>query len=186
MTYEVELKFPLADSTALEARLASMGAVAESTLEQRDVYFNHPQRDFAQTHEAFRLRTAGDRSYVTYKGPLIDSQTKTRREWELALEDGVMAACKLTEILEMLSFRPLRAISKRRVTYRLPWEGRNFEVVLDEVVGLGNFLEIETLAEEADRDAARDLILRLARELQLEGAERRSYLEMLLEKEGPK
>ena len=44
-----------------------------------------PCRDFAQTDEALRIRTVGDTSFVTYKGPKLDATTKTRRELELPL-----------------------------------------------------------------------------------------------------
>jgi adenylate cyclase class 2 len=184
MTYEVELKFPLAEPAAVTARLNALGAVAGPAIEQRDVYYNHPQRDFAQTNEALRIRTVGPQNWITYKGPLIDTQTKTRRELEVGFSDGPEAARDLAELWQTLGFRQVRTVDKRRIPFHLGWRGRDWEVVLDEVAGLGNFLEIETLADESERDAARDALLELAKELQLAGAERRSYLEMLLEKEG--
>ena len=53
--YEVELKFPLASPSEMLSRLASLGAVAASPIEQVDRYFNHPARDFGDTDEAFRI-----------------------------------------------------------------------------------------------------------------------------------
>ena len=50
--YEVELKFPLADLKPVLARLLECGAVPHEAVEQSDVYFRHPQRDFGQTDEA--------------------------------------------------------------------------------------------------------------------------------------
>ena len=56
------------------------------------------------------------------------------------------------------------------------------EVALDDVVGLpGSFIEIEILADEANRETARDSILRLAEHLELKGSERKSYIRLLLE-----
>ena len=46
---EIEMKFPGADFTALERRLAEWGALAESAIEEADHYFNAPDRDFAVT-----------------------------------------------------------------------------------------------------------------------------------------
>ena len=44
-------------------------------------------------------------------------------------------------------------------------------------------MEIEALAEEADRAAAQEAILSLARHWKLENSERRSYLTLILDKE---
>jgi adenylate cyclase class 2 len=183
MTYEVELKFPLAESDSVCRRLSQMGAVPAAPLAQRDLYFSHPQRQFEQTDEALRIRCVGNQSWITYKGPVVDSRTKSRRELEIEFEEG--AADKLATVLEILGFRQVRSVCKLRTPYHLQWEGRSCEAALDDVEGLGTFLEIETLAEEAERDNARDTILTLARHLGLEGAERRSYLSMLLEKDVP-
>ncbi len=55
------------------------------------------------------------------------------------------------------------------------------ELAVDSIDELGSFLEIEAIAEENERDAARDTILRLAERLGLKNAERRSYLALMLE-----
>lgn len=183
MTYEVELKFPLADFGPVARLLAELGAVPGETVAQRDQYFNHPCRDFAQTDEAFRLRSVGDAYRITYKGPLIDTRTKTRREIELPITADTDDAARLAELLTCLGFRPVRPVAKTRTLYALTWDSRDFEIAVDRVDGLGLFLEIETQADDADRDAACDTILRLARRLGLENSERRSYLQLLLERD---
>ena len=61
------------------------------------------------------------------------------------------------------------------------WEGRHLELAVDAVDGLGTFLEIESMAHDSDRDAARDAILRLAENLGLKNPERRSYLQLLIQ-----
>jgi adenylate cyclase class 2 len=183
MTYEVELKFPLSDSADIEHRLEDLGARRSAPIEQRDLYFNHPSRDFGQTDEALRIRTVGTLNFVTYKGPLIDKQTKTRREIEIPLADGAQAAAQFAEMLTALGFREFRAVHKLRTPLHLRWEGRDVELALDNVTNLGRFLEIECLAEDSDRDAVTASVLRLAERLGLEKSERRSYLQLLVEQE---
>jgi adenylate cyclase class 2 len=181
--FEVELKFPLADPQPVFERLAAWGASPQAAAEQCDVYFRHPVRDFAATDEALRVRSVGQQNCVTYKGPVVDSQTKTRREIEVSLADGLEACRQFTEILTCLGFQPVRRVQKRRAPWRLVWQNRDFEVALDDVTDLGTFIEIETLADEAERAAARDTILALAARLELSNPERRSYLGMLLERD---
>ena len=57
------------------------------------------------------------------------------------------------------------------------------EVVIDSVPELGVFLEIETIADDASRDARQTSILSLAARLGMGAPERRSYLTMLLQKD---
>ena len=180
MQYEVELKFPLADPHDVLARLASLGAIAALPVEQVDRYFNHPARDFGETDEAFRIRSVGDANCVTYKGPRVDSATKTRREIEVSFVDGSEAASQMAEVWRSLGFHFVGEVRKTRTPLSLDWRQRVYELALDEVPPLGTFLEIELLADEAGRDAARDAILALASELGLTNSERRSYLELVL------
>ena len=179
--YEVELKFPLADPAEFVRRLATCGARPVPAVSQVDLYFNHPAHDFAQTDEALRIRTVDGRSHVTYKGPVVDSQTKTRREIEVALGGGE-ARGKFAEILKLLGFRAVREVRKRRQTYHLLWHDRQFEIAVDEVEELGVFAEIETMADESERPAAVNAILALVSQFQLPPPERKSYLSLLLAK----
>lgn len=95
--YEVELKYPVADVAALEARLASLGASWHGVSEQVDRYFNHPSRDFAVTDEALRLRSTPAGVAVTWKGPRLDTTAKTRREIELPLVESAVPAAEVVE-----------------------------------------------------------------------------------------
>jgi len=181
--YEVEAKYPLSDSGQIRRQLAELGAVPASPLAQCDTYFAHPVRDFARTDEAFRLRCVGDQNALTYKGPLIDKQTKTREEIEIPIAPGADAAKQMSEMLCALGFRAVRSVEKTRQPFHLSWQKREFELALDTVAGLGDFLEIETQADTAQWESARDTLLALASDLGLEESERRSYLQLLLERD---
>jgi adenylate cyclase, class 2 len=184
MALEVELKFPLADRVQMEQHLHELQAEREAEIRHVDRYFNHPGRDFAETDEALRIRTAGSSCRITYKGPVLDPRVKTRREIELPVGTAASDADQLAELLLALGFREVRAVAKTRTPWSLTWDDREAEVVLDQVEGLGDFVELELLAEDSDRDAAQESVLRLAERLGLEQpAERRSYLQLLLEQD---
>jgi adenylate cyclase class 2 len=182
MTFEVELKFSLADRDAFVARLAELDAQCSSPFEQHDCYWQHPGRDFGQTDEALRIRTAGDANVITYKGPLVDAQTKTRREIEIPIGTGRLNREKCAELFHALGFGEFYTVAKQRQPYRLFWEDRDVEVVIDDVVDLGSYVEIEALADEEQLETARSSILRLADRLGLENSIRKSYLCLLREK----
>ena len=52
---------------------------------------------------------------------------------------------------------------------------------MDQVDGLGSFVELETYALPEDMQQAREDLIVLAEKLGLSGGERRSYLELLFE-----
>jgi adenylate cyclase class 2 len=180
MLYEVELKFRLSDSQQLMAALVELEAVAGASVEQVDRYFNHPARDFRVTDEAFRIRSVGSSNCLTYKGPVVDKATKTRREIEIAVADGPDIAEQTAEMLIALGFRSVHSVYKTRTPWVLDWNGQRYDLALDVVPAVGTFLEIELVVEESGRDQARDAILNLAQKLNLTQPERRSYLELVL------
>ena len=180
MAIEVELKFPLLPGAMtveqVTDRLEAIGARPMPSRHQNDHYYGHPDRDFAQTDEALRIREDEDRVQLTYKGPLIDEIAKTRRELEMGIDSAEIAA----EILESLGFRPVRVVAKQRQPFELSWQGISVEAVIDQVEGLGDFVERETISDTDSHQAARDHLLALATKLGLEQSERRSYLCLLL------
>jgi len=178
--YEVELKFRLDDPRAVIAVLNRQGAEQSETVEQTDVYFNHPCRDFAETREAFRIRTESDRLFVNYKGPVLDTQTKMREEIEFPIGETATDLPVVRGMLSKLGFREVGAVSKHRTSYEVAHEGKHLTVTIDVVQDVGNYLEIEMLADEDGRNPAREAILSFARQLGLHDFERRSYLVMLL------
>lgn len=182
MSYEVEMKFPLNDTKHFVPLLRGIGAEEVETESHVDRYFNHPARDFAETDEALRLRSIGEGNVVTYKGPKIDPITKTRHEIEIRYTPGKDVAAEFAEMLTLLGFQESLSVKKTRRVFHLDWQDREVEVLLDDVEGLGQYAEIETIALEGDQDAAKECVLTLAKKLGLEESERRSYLQMLIEK----
>jgi adenylate cyclase class 2 len=179
MAYEVELKFPAPDLEGVVERLLKMGAELLGEEEQEDCYLQHPCRDFNRTDEALRVRRAGVAATLTYKGPKLDSRTKTRQEIELPVPGGAAGVPRILDLLEALGFEAAARVHKRRRRLLLPWQGRKVEVALDAVEGLGPYLELELPARGAELEEARTQLLALAAELSLGPSERRSYLELL-------
>lgn len=186
MQLEVEQKFRVGDLPRLVQRLVAVGRKSDRDFDvqppvaQVDRYYAHPSRDFAQTDEALRIRRVGQENFVTYKGPKLDATTKTRREIELPIPPGDAGDRQFGELLLALGFRVVAEVCKKRQHAVVHWEGRAVEIALDEVQGVGQFVELEIVTGEEDLPAARACVQSLAAELQLTNAERRSYLEMLL------
>lgn len=184
--YEVEVKVR-ADHHAVTDRLDALGATHVESVEQVDTYYDAPDRDFATTDEALRVReerSAGQRSNgndtndptdtrLTYKGPLVDKESKTREEAETAVVDSE----ELRDVLAGLGYEPAATVEKHRERYTVD----DVTVTLDTVDGLGEFVEAE-LEVEDDIEAARDRVLTVLDDLDLDTDEqiRTSYLGLLL------
>jgi adenylate cyclase class 2 len=170
---EVEAKAHLDDPERIISSIIELGGREIYFTVQRDTYYRHPNRDFAQTDEALRIREEEGRSFITYKGPKLDAETKSREELEVPLVDPQ----DLGGLLLRLGFEPVAVVEKRRRGYLVG----TLEVCVDEVKGLGHFLEVEARGCE-DLDEGRERVLGLLESLGLDRMERRSYLELLLER----
>jgi adenylate cyclase class 2 len=182
MKYEVEQKHQVTDEAAFLARLHERGVQLEEPIVQSDQYFTHPCRDFATTDEALRIRVVGDKAFVTYKGPKLDTTTKTRREIELPLDTADHDGSQFASLLAALGFTPVAVVRKRRRTFHISIGEFEVEGALDDLDQLGCFVELELQADDEGLENAKRVIVELAANLNLGPSERRSYLEMLLEK----
>jgi adenylate cyclase class 2 len=153
-------------------KILALGAVLKGTEHHQDIYFNSPIRDFRETDEALRIRIKEQGARLTYKGPKLDSQTKSRLELTVVVDDP----SNMEKILAELGFRPSGEVRKQRTKYALG----EVTFALDEVEGLGSFLEIEALAKD-DWTAKKDWVLEMLHQLCLGESIRKSYLELLEE-----
>ena len=149
MSYEIELKFRVADLTELSAQLLARGAQRKPDQTLVDHYLAHPSRDFAQTDEALRIRQIGNENRITYKGPKHGGATKTREEIELAIGTGAESLDQIRTIFARLGFRPVATVSKLRQPFHLMLDDRSMEICLDTADELGDFAEVETVVETA-------------------------------------
>lgn len=179
---EVEQKFPVADLAQIAARLTALGSPPGEPRWEEDCYYRHPARDFARTDEALRIRRVGSARRITYKGPKLDATTKTRLEIELPLATEPQGAGTWEGLLDALGFTPVAVVRKRRRKAHVPVGDVRIEVSLDEVEELGTFVELELVTAAGRIEWAKALLAEVAGRLGLAGSERRSYLELLLER----
>ena len=174
---EDEVKAKIDNFEDIEKELKKIGARKSKKEFQKDIYFNSPVADFAKSDEALRIRITrennNEKIFITYKGPKIDKNSKTRKEIEMKIEDGE----KCSEIFEALGFKKVRNVIKTRQYYNY----ENFEISLDDVEGLDPYMEIEiALKDNQDYNEAQNSIFELFKKLGInDGFERTSYLELL-------
>jgi adenylate cyclase class 2 len=166
---EVEVKARALPGT--RERIESLGALFLGKEIHRDIYFGSPSRDFRYSDEALRIRIKEDGARLTYKGPKLDETTKSRRELTVDIDSPET----MEQILISLGFYRAGVVRKSRTKYRLG----EATIALDEVDGLGSFLEVE-LAGGEDWEREKEKVLAILEELGADESIRSSYLEMLL------
>lgn len=171
---EVESKYRSPGNEKVEKTLVKLGAkkVADGTID--DIYFSHPGRDFGKTDEALRLRKHDDSSEINYKGPRLKLENIKAREEITIKVDNSLAAQR---IIERLGFKEVCSIRKKRASYTYD----KMRIDLDDVEGLGEFVEIEILTESPERSSL--LFETVTKELALEKPEPKTYFEIILEEQ---
>lgn len=171
---EKEIKFRILEGDKEEIlRTLKEFSKYEGKEKQVDIYFSHPQKDYAVTDEALRLRKSGERVELTYKGPKFGQMTKSREELSVDISSLEMGRL----ILERLGFNPRFTVEKERENFSY----KNLIISVDTVSGLGLFLEVE--AKEGgmgEKELLRESINILERLRVKWKIENSSYLEMLL------
>lgn len=187
---EIELK-AYVDTKAvqdLEKKILDQGFYFSRALEESDLYFNAPDRDFALTDEALRIRQErselSEQTMLTYKGSKTDPLSNTRIE----VETEISNAGEMLEILKSLGYKTVLTVKKKRREYQGRDEFSQILICLDELAELGNFIEIEYCAEgdilTKEKESIRDRLLSLLDLLGVSRSKltRKSYLELLIER----
>ena len=174
---EVEAKYRSPGNDLVEKTLIKLGAKKVSEGVMEDLYLVHPGRDFGKSDEALRLRKQAEGAELTYKGPRMAMKNAKAREEITLRTDNPLA---VQRILERLGFKEGYVVRKSRTTYQLD----KLRVDIDNVEGLGEFIELEVMTEAPERSAA---LMETARtELVLDKPEPKTYLELLIEKGIPR
>ena len=167
----VELKARDPDPDATGARCLALGAEDRGVLRQRDTYFAAPRG-------RLKLREQGrpDDQLVAYRRP--DATEPAQSAYRLVPVGDPDA---LREALDA-ALGTVVVVAKRRRLFM--WE--NVRIHLDEVEGLGTFLELEALVGEGEDalGAARDKVTRLRAELAVQDGALVSagYADLLLDR----
>ena len=182
---EVEVKLPAADLNMIKGKLLKTGFIETAFIEEHDTYFDNEQGDIRANGEALRVRETKDhltgksRAQINFKGRKLDSRTMTREELETGVENG--AVCR--KILQAIGYMPAEPeVIKDRTMLQKMMQKESVTACLDDVHGLGGFLELEILADsEEKKDAALGKIEDILNSLgyQISDTVRMSYLSML-------
>ena len=148
MEIEVKLRWER-DAPAARSFLERLGyQLKKPRIHECNQLFDRPGAELQSRDQLLRLRRAGDRAIVTYKGPSQRARHKSREEIEFEVSNPENFA----EVLDRLGYLPGFRYEKYRTELAIPEEPG--VVTIDETP-MGVFLELEGPAEWIDRTAAR-------------------------------
>jgi len=145
---EIEIQVKIEKSAPLVAFLKER-ATFKSEKRQVDEYFSPAHRDFLAARpvkEWLRLRDASGDFSITYKNWHYDDAGKSHYADECESKIESLETCR--KIFEALNFKSLIVVEKVRKT----WDYETYEIALDSVTGLGDFVEVEYKGGEENVD----------------------------------
>lgn len=176
---EIEVKAKVADAAKLRAALAASGcSLSTARLQDDTVYVRTAGslETFLANDVFVRIRREADRTLLTAKKPIAKSpDILVKHEREVV----VSSAEETAAMLELMGFVPAVRVVKRRSTGHLG----ACEVCLDEIEGLGTFIELERMGEEGEAAAIQASLLQELEALGVHASEQvtRGYDILMLE-----
>jgi adenylate cyclase class 2 len=144
---ETEIKLRIDDPVAVRRELRRLGfKLAKRRVFEVNTVFDTPDGLLRRQRKLLRLRQAGARNTITFKGPPAAGRHKSREE----VESQFGGAGGMRVILERLGYNPVFLYEKYRTEYARPDQAGL--VVLDETP-IGDFLELEGSPRWIDRTA---------------------------------
>ena len=180
---EVELKYRVLDTKGAVEKLDSIAVIGKKGDYQKDDYYTPIHRDFIKQKpivEWLRVRETPAKNTINYKKwhNKQGYETVSGDEIETLIGDSQ----QLREIFERLDFKKLISVEKSRST----WNYKDVEIVIDEVTGLGTFIELETKGDFNSLEDAKNHLYEIVKELNLSLGQQdfKGYPHLLLEQQG--
>jgi len=146
-THETEIKLPAVDAVSAKRLLYRAGfRVHKRRVFEDNTVFDTPRLTLRKAATLLRLREAGGKAIVTFKGRPIAGKHKSREELEVEVSD----AGTLRTIVDRLGYRPVFRYQKYRTEYKQA--GRGGVATVDETP-IGVYLELEGDPRWIDRTA---------------------------------
>ena len=155
MPIELEAKFKVNDHDPIRLRLMELGAASQGIVEELNTIYESPAADLVSTDRGLRIRTklnladGSTQGVLTFKGPKIAGQFKSREEIETHVDDPAALAAIFNRLGYVVGF----CFAKKRETWKL---GQCL-IELDEIPLLGYYIEIEGPDEQSIRTMASHL-----------------------------
>ncbi len=146
---EHEKKFSIGSFDTIIPALKALGFKESGKSYQKDTYFSRSDVDFMETRECLRIRVEDKGTEITYKPPTTKAMHDSHAIWKKETNLAVTNEQTARDLLLAIGSKELCTVEKRRVEYKKD----SVTVALDKVTDAGQFVEIEILSDEHDKNA---------------------------------
>ena len=179
---EVEIKVAVNNPEKLKNSLYELGFVKGELIREKDTYFDTTEDFIRKNDRALRLRSSENLASgellhsIAYKGPKLDKISMTREELETEITDSQV----MKDLLVALGYVKMYSVIKTRQYFTL----EDLTACIDSVNDLGEFLELEMVVSEEERESTLEHIVEFLEKIGYRKDEiiRTSYLSMLQKK----
>ncbi len=153
MKTEIEVKARITDREAVREKLAALGCAFSNPITQDDTVYTvkvGTLEEFLSNDIFLRIRIQNDgRVILTAKKPVkkgAENLVKIEHEIIVSVAEEGQA------ILEMMGYQQAVRVKKTRQTAHF----NDYEICLDDIEGLGSFIELEQMWESAEADGIQE------------------------------
>jgi adenylate cyclase class 2 len=165
---EIEVKARVRNPAELTANIEKLGIQLGDVITQSDTIFV-PHEIMALPTEkgvpVLRIRQQGEKIILTMKIRLTNGLDKQESETEITNPVG------MKEIILATGFKEIESFTKKRRKGKY----NNWEICVDEVEGLGNFVEVEQLSEDGDSEQIQKELFNFLQGLGITEADREHF-----------
>jgi len=183
MNIEVEIKVKIDNFEEIKKKVSSLGKLVKS-IKQIDDYYVPYQRDFfaqkPNPTEWLRIRTNPDKVIFEYDRS-INKRADGEQDYAEEYETEISNTEEFKKILEFLDFKKVITVEKQREY----WMCGDIEIALDNVKGLGYFIEAEAGGNFKNAIEAKEACMNFLENLGIKDVEnsqvKKGYPQILLE-----
>lgn len=152
MKKEIEVKVKVENFTQLLEKLSNLGCKFSEPIKQEDrIFTDFPDNEFAAFKAGvnfLRIRKSEGKILFTLKQSLVNELEGIEKEVEVSNEK------EMEEILFLMNYHEAVRVTKKRRKAKY----KDYEICLDEVEGLGSFIELEKITDENSEKVQSEMI----------------------------
>ena len=145
---EIEAKILEIDTDELRKKLEKIGAIKVFEEQVKSEFYDFKDGRIEENGQ-IRLRTIGDRSFVTRKIDVVDERAKVKEEIEFDVEDPD----EVRKFLKSIGLEKIESGEKKRAK----WHKNSMEYVIDWYHGIPPLLEIEASSHQKLEESFEEL-----------------------------
>ena len=176
---EIEVKAKITNIESLNERLTNLGCQFGSSLIQEDIIFLPIGVEFSEIVKGtpvVRIRNSNNIITLTLKKRVISENELIKLEKEVIVSDKQM----VIEVVEQMGFHEVVRVEKTRIECKY----EEMTICIDNIVGLGHFIEVEKLSENEKDEKIQDYLFNFLQSLGINSENRvtKGYDTLIYEK----